>query len=221
MVAGLVVGVADQRALDWVRGYAGSFPFLRDMAAMAVQGRPFSAGQVAAIVRCYEREQARQSRPAPVAPAAQVSSVAARHVQDGTYTVEFVDGTYRTLRLVTLDNDAIQAMFEQAGGRYPRMPHGTQRLQLLVGPDNETSFTSVGWVRPGQPAKLFGRFNQDSVLAAAAHRLQAVDSDTAAMALGYATRSGRCARCGRTLTVPASLHRGYGPDCAAAIGLGQ
>ena len=30
----------------------------------------------------------------------------------------------------------------------------------------------------------------------------------------YALLSSRCARCNRTLTVPASIHRGLGPECA-------
>ena len=30
---------------------------------------------------------------------------------------------------------------------------------------------------------------------------------------------GHCARCGRALTVPASIERGFGPDCAAALGM--
>lgn len=32
---------------------------------------------------------------------------------------------------------------------------------------------------------------------------------------------GRCARCGRRLTVPDSIATGFGPECAAAIGLPQ
>lgn len=31
--------------------------------------------------------------------------------------------------------------------------------------------------------------------------------------------SGRCARCGRRLTVPESVHTGYGPECAAMMGV--
>jgi len=35
---------------------------------------------------------------------------------------------------------------------------------------------------------------------------------------GYAIEgSGACWRCGRTLTVPESLHRGYGPECASRV----
>ena len=34
----------------------------------------------------------------------------------------------------------------------------------------------------------------------------------------YAIGSGKCACCGRTLTVPASVHRGLGPDCAKKYG---
>jgi hypothetical protein len=34
----------------------------------------------------------------------------------------------------------------------------------------------------------------------------------------YALESGRCWRCGRRLTVPASIHRGLGPECAKKVG---
>ena len=35
----------------------------------------------------------------------------------------------------------------------------------------------------------------------------------------YAMLSGRCSRCGATLTVPASLYRGMGPVCAQKEGV--
>ena len=38
--------------------------------------------------------------------------------------------------------------------------------------------------------------------------------DPQAAGLAFALREGACYRCGRTLTVPASVHRGLGPECA-------
>lgn len=35
----------------------------------------------------------------------------------------------------------------------------------------------------------------------------------------HLTLRGSCARCGRTLTVPVSIHRGFGPDCARMLGI--
>jgi len=39
------------------------------------------------------------------------------------------------------------------------------------------------------------------------------------LAEAHALSSGNCLACLRTLTVPASIHRGLGPDCAARLGL--
>lgn len=42
------------------------------------------------------------------------------------------------------------------------------------------------------------------------------------MPVGFSLwHEGRCGRCGRTLTVPASIASGFGPDCAALLGLDQ
>jgi SNF2 family DNA or RNA helicase len=44
--------------------------------------------------------------------------------------------------------------------------------------------------------------------------LALLTGDYESMGLSYAMNSGRCWKCGRELTVPASIHRGLGPDCA-------
>lgn len=50
------------------------------------------------------------------------------------------------------------------------------------------------------------------------------DTERAAYLIGYAERAeaivralGRCIRCGRTLSDPESIARGYGPDCARLV----
>jgi hypothetical protein len=51
---------------------------------------------------------------------------------------------------------------------------------------------------------------------AAALKCQNVRDDRDALeaaGIAYAEMSKRCRRCGRVLTVPTSLHRGFGPDC--------
>jgi hypothetical protein len=41
--------------------------------------------------------------------------------------------------------------------------------------------------------------------------------EVARAALAYAMESGRCARCDKQLTVPASIHQGYGPECVKYV----
>lgn len=92
---------------------------------------------------------------------------------------------------------------------------GKRAVQILTGPDNETNFQTVASIE-GNDVRLFSRYRADGEVAAALRFLAGgtiEDHDTARFT--YAQRSGKCARCNRTLTVPASINRGLGPDCAA------
>lgn len=118
-------------------------------------------------------------------------------IPDGTYTVTFEDGTYRTLNLSTQADNA------------PFMP-GKRLIGFLSGPDNERDFTTFGHI-DGVRVIVWKRFRSESSQLLDA--LKVLVGDPAAAALAYAERSGRCARCRRSLTVPTSLHQGYGPEC--------
>ncbi len=123
-------------------------------------------------------------------------------VANGTYTVEFADGTYRTIRL----SDCTFGEFAE----------GTQVAEFLRGSDNETDFTGFAFVQ-GSAFKVWSRFaTAEELIKALDCLLQAGDAGQFGEA--YARKSGRCWRCGRTLTVPSSLHRGMGPDCAKKAG---
>ena len=45
--------------------------------------------------------------------------------------------------------------------------------------------------------------------------IAAISGDSSGAGLAYALISSRCCRCGRKLTVPASIHNGMGPECAS------
>lgn len=121
---------------------------------------------------------------------------------DGFYTVVFTDGDYRTIRLRTQEPDASFAPGEQVAS-------------FLSGPDNESDYTGFAFVKADGRYFLWKRFRQETRLDRA---LNVLLSDPDGAGEEYALRSGRCRRCNRQLTVPASINRGFGPTCAGIVG---
>lgn len=96
-------------------------------------------------------------------------------------------------------------------------------VSLLTGPQNEHDYTYLGIVRM--------RFEGPVFLLTAKSRL----GETAGAVLAFryffsrvvgehrvptqleVRHEGRCGRCGRTLTVPDSIDRGIGPECATQL----
>jgi hypothetical protein len=85
----------------------------------------------------------------------------------------------------------------------------------LSGADNDVDFTYFSTLRGGIPS---GRQDQCPVQRRALAAILAPAADLRAMGLAYSLQSSNCWRCGRTLTVPASIHSGLGPDCAEKVG---
>jgi hypothetical protein len=137
-----------------------------------------------------------QAEPAPAAPAR-----SAFKVPDGRYTVTFADGTYKTLRVRTQDEDA------------DFMP-GRAILGYLSGANNDSDYTQFAHVDETGTIRVWSKHRENTALREAVKVL--IDSPQAS-ALAYAEQSGCCARCGRTLTVPSSLHAGFGPECATKV----
>lgn len=136
--------------------------------------------------------------PAPVALKAALIHVPAV----GTYTVAFPDGTWRTLRISPWRNQPDKMVVE-----------------LLTGPDNSLDFAGVGHV-DGKGLHIWRRavptVDEDPKYVQAINFLLLADEEARSdMGELYALKSERCCLCGRKLTVPASIHRGMGPDCAA------
>lgn len=143
-----------------------------------------------------------QAPEAPEAPATPVTP----HVEDGIYTVVLDEtGTYRTLRFKAVDAEA---------QRKYNVPEGTQIISYLSGDDNDNSYTGFAYAF-GTKLQVWRKFGKAAELQVAARFM--LEADKAARAdygHAYALQSGRCYRCNRRLTVPASIHRGLGPDCA-------
>jgi hypothetical protein len=140
----------------------------------------------------------------PVAQSAPAKPVSAQTIPNEYYTIELTGpDDYVTLRVA-------DHFDEQKAAK------GDKMVGYLAGPDNTTDYVNFGFIVGGRffiwkkNAGLFPRQHE------AAQKLVTANLEDAGML--YALKSSRCRRCGRVLTVDASKHRGYGPDCATMIG---
>lgn len=124
-------------------------------------------------------------------------------IPNGTYTLVFEDDR-RTLRLRSAD-------------WAKDLPPGSQVAEFLSGADNESDYTGFAFIVKGQP-RVWKRFRDDQLIVTALRALLGLDEEAVKEAgYRYALESSRCYRCNRTLTVPASIHRGLGPVCAGVM----
>lgn len=131
--------------------------------------------------------------------------VEAQKLALGTFTVVQPDGSYLTIRAALKGDNSTMA--------------GKVLLSYLNGPDNERSFQACAFINPNGSVTLWKRFRDGCQKYADAYAVvMNSDEDRQAAGEAYALRSGNCYNCGRKLTVPASIHRGLGPDCAAKLG---
>lgn len=123
---------------------------------------------------------------------------------DGYYTIVLADGGHVTLRV----SDDFRA----------DAPDGSKVVAYLMGQDNESDYAGFAFVDPqGRPA-VWKRFRDTHERQREALDVLLGGGDRSDLSLAYALESGRCARCGRRLTVPASIHRGFGPECYQRVG---
>ncbi len=122
----------------------------------------------------------------------------------GKFTVVWPNGDRRTYRF-----------------KVPREGNfrGKVVVGYLAGPDNDSDYINFGNGITEQTMRVWNRFSEESLLVEGLRFL--LDSNDAQLRAGemYAIESGNCWRCGRTLTVPASVSRGLGPVCADLLGV--
>lgn len=123
-------------------------------------------------------------------------------VPEGRYTVEFENGDYRTLKVSKQDDDA-----DFMPGRFI--------LAFLSGSNNDRDYTRFAHVDEATGNVKPWRKYADNLELREAVRVLVGDPRGASQA--YAEASSSCSRCGRSLTVPASLHAGLGPECAKKV----
>ncbi len=104
----------------------------------------------------------------------------------------------------------------------PRYPNPAWFISQMTGTDNESHYSNVGKVNPqtgGVTLTAVSKFAEGSPQLKAARwvcgkifpLIQPIDDRI------DIRHSGRCGRCGRTLTTPESLDRGIGPECWGII----
>lgn len=201
------------------------FEWLSDLAKKYARGGGLTDRQAAGVLNCWIAAENRQSAPAPITHPVAVAAPARAEVDDddraydawlefvagqvskGFYTVAHEDGTHRTFKVGQWKDDT-------------RRPGQKIRwIGLLTGASNVSDYTTAA--RQGDDGKisLMPKFTNNDALAADLALLFGEDVEGRAKAReAYAMKSGRCSRCGLMLTVPASLHRGLGPDCAGKVG---
>lgn len=125
-------------------------------------------------------------------------------INDGTYTLVYKNGEHFTFEIETAKKGGLT---------------GKRIVSYLAGPDNESDYVGFGFLtdsgrvalwRKFQGTKTEERANHLNILFGMPERLELAG-------MAYAVASGRCRRCRRTLTVPTSIHQGYGPECIKHI----
>jgi hypothetical protein len=104
-------------------------------------------------------------------------------------------------------------------------------VKLLTGPDNTGDYTYLGMItssplgsgvlapiRPTFNATKATRNPEATSFKAFAYTFAALAGGTAPAGVEI-RHEGRCGRCGRALTVPESIDRGIGPECAERMGV--
>lgn len=92
---------------------------------------------------------------------------------------------------------------------------GLSFVSLLSGPDNEGDYSYLGTIRDGR--FFHGKKSRVSAVAPSVVGFAyfmghlAIDQTPPRLECWH---EGRCGRCGRKLTVPESVERGIGPECA-------
>lgn len=183
-------------AENYARNYRGNFGFMISMRESVEEWGRLTPKQVPGVLNCayaeYERGQQSLEQ-------AHDEPVVAVEVPVGRFTVEFEDGEYVTLQL------------KPGSGNF----EGKTIASFLAGPDNTNDYVGFGMVVDGE-FRVWNRFNNGHNT----RKIEAVkrvlgSTDPGQFGMSYAMRSGRCCKCGRELTVPASIHRGMGADCAS------
>lgn len=94
-------------------------------------------------------------------------------------------------------------------------------IGMLTGPDNLADYTYLGMLdeRTGRVrlTRASKYTEQSTPVKAIRWALAWIWKAGTIPEPGKLYHAGRCGRCGRTLTVPASIESGFGPECAAML----
>jgi hypothetical protein len=181
---------------EYVQTYRGSFDFMRSLSAsVSAWGMGlWSPARWKGAANCLRAEAMR------TAWAQVVSEPVAKRVANAIYTAVF-DGTRVTIKIT----------------KHWEAGKTEQVCKFLSGSDNDSDYTGFAFLR-GSTVQIWSRFKDNTKLARA---MEIILGDPDASGEAYAVESNRCFRCNRTLTVPSSIHRGLGPECASLYAEGR
>ncbi len=151
---------------------------------------------------------------------------------NATFTLVSLKTGVRFTYKVRAKKEDLERAEAENGARVHAMEHGavlefrpptdiTYFVNLLRGPSNETAFAYMGVLRrPGRfnltSASRVGR--QSPSFRALLWMLDAMTCGRDVLGKQLEVwHEGRCARCGRKLTVPDSVAAGFGPECAGRL----
>jgi hypothetical protein len=188
-----------QAARSYAANYAGDFEYMVEMRLRVLGGTGafLSDGQSKGVLNVLMAD-ARKRLQGKAPATAQAAPAAAIEVPLGTFTVVALDGSRTTIKLAEA-----------------KAKDGRIFASYLMGADNDVDFQWFSTLRDGRPSGSPAKF---PVQYRALQAILSPTADLAAMGLAYSLQSSNCWRCNRTLTVPASIHSGLGPDCAAKVG---
>lgn len=138
---------------------------------------------------------------------------------EGTYTIE---GKTKHVTIRFHQTHWLRRLIESGERK-----EGTMVVGWLRGPDNSSDYTGFAFAIPdGRGGYRFypwhkvdqGKYAHQ--IWSAKYILHLFKTDPVGLQdrrYAYAMMSGNCSRCGRTLTVPASINRGLGPECAKLV----
>jgi len=181
---------------EYVQTYSGSFDFMRSLSASVSNWGMalWSPARWKGAANCLRAEGLR------TAWAQVVAEPVAKRVANAIYTAVF-DGTRVTIKVT----------------KHWEAGKTEQVCKFLSGSDNDSDYTGFAFLR-GSTLQMWSRFKDNTRLARA---MEIILGDPDASGEAYAIESNRCFRCNRTLTVPSSIHRGLGPECASLYAEGR
>ena len=157
-----------------------------------------------------DRPQAVASQAVMTGPVSKAFILAGRAM----FTVANPTGERYTIRVSKVDNDP--------SSRWYRADQpSTWFVGLLTGPNNDTDYTYVGMLSPTTGQVILTRkspYSADSKVYKVVQWAIKLVLTGKSIPNGYSLlHSGKCGRCGRTLTVPSSIETGLGPECASKV----
>jgi hypothetical protein len=204
-------------AVKYADAYEGDFEFMVQMRGSLIKWGNLTTGQAKGVLNCMAAE-ARKLAKSAEQPTQIVQGVELKAQRPGTYTLILDEETGEriTLRLTNMKDEQLQKYNKKAG---------TQVIEYMNGPDNESSYRGYGFVT-GRKVGVWKKFRTaveqgvtgaqellDRLEIASQLLMDANEATLHNAGYAWALVSGKCYRCGHKLTVPASICAGLGPVC--------